>query len=96
MKSDAKLLVKNTDASASVSEELSSSVLVSTFAVASGHDMVGGDYARIKTDFVGCYIACEANLQCRAFAFVKKKRTCWLKDRLGSLSAAQGVDLGVR
>ncbi|WP_147377724.1 trypsin-like peptidase domain-containing protein [Mesorhizobium waimense] len=96
LKSDAKLLVKNPDASASVAEELSSSVLVSTFAVASGRDMVGGDYARIKTDFVGCYIACEANLQCRAFAFVRKKRTCWLKDRLGSLSAELGVDLGVR
>jgi serine protease Do len=97
LKSDAKLLVRNNDAFANVVEELSSSVLISTFAVASGKDMAGGEYKRIaNTNFVSCYLACESDYVCRAFAYVRKQRACWLKNVLGPFSSKAGVDLGVK
>ncbi|WP_353646312.1 hypothetical protein [Mesorhizobium sp. WSM2239] len=33
---------------------------VSTFTIAAGRDMAGGDYLRLRnSNFVGCYVACE-------------------------------------
>lgn len=43
LKNDAKLLVRNEDAYANVASELSSSVAVSTFTIATGKDLAGGD-----------------------------------------------------
>jgi serine protease Do len=97
LKSDAKLLVRNRDAFANVAEALSSSVLISTFSISSGRDMAGGDYKRLSgSTFVGCYLACESDNMCRAFAYVRKQKACWLKNLLGPLSAKAGVDLGVK
>ncbi|MEW9808724.1 trypsin-like peptidase domain-containing protein [Mesorhizobium sp. ZMM04-5] len=97
LKDDAKLLVANSDASAFVDDELSNDVLVSTFVVASGRDMAGGDYRRIrKSNFLGCYIECEMDRVCLAFAFVRRKNECWLKNRVGRVTAKPGIDLGIR
>jgi hypothetical protein len=97
LKSDAKLIVRNGDAFANVAEELSSSVLISTFAVASGKDMAGGDYKRLRnSNFVGCYLACEGDVVCRAFAYVRKQKACWLKSAIGRVSKKTGVELGIK
>lgn len=97
LKSDAKILVRNVDAVASVQSNLADSLLVSTFVIGSGQDMAGGDYSRIRnTNFITCYAACETDNQCRAFAYVRKKNECWLKDRIGYVKAKSGVDLGVK
>ncbi|WP_181178738.1 hypothetical protein [Mesorhizobium sp. B2-1-8] len=34
--------------------------------------------------------------QCRAFAYVRKKNECWLKNRIGYVSTKSGVDLGLK
>ncbi|QNH35632.1 trypsin-like peptidase domain-containing protein [Aminobacter sp. MDW-2] len=97
LKSDARLLVRNNDAFANVAEELSSRIKISTFTVAAGKDMAGGDYKQLRnSDFTGCYLACEIDYQCKAFAYVRKQKACWLKSSLGHLTKAAGVDLGVR
>lgn len=97
LKSDAKLIVRNNDAFANVSEDLSSSVLISTFSIYSSRDMAGGDYKRIRnSSFVGCYLACESDAVCRAFAYVRNQQACWLKNGVGRVSRKAGVDLGVR
>jgi hypothetical protein len=55
LKNDAKLLVRNEDAYANVASELSSSVAVSRFTIATGRDLAGGDYKRIRgSDFINC------------------------------------------
>lgn len=97
LKSDAKILVRNVDAVASVQSNIAGSVIFSTFVMRSGRDMAGGDYSRIQnTNFIACYAACETNYQCRAFAYVRKKNECWLKDQIGYVSTKSGVDLGLK
>jgi hypothetical protein len=97
MKNDAKILVRNVDAVASVQSNLAGSVVFSTFVIRSGRDMAGGDYSRIrKTNFIACYAACETDYQCRAFAYVRKKSECWLKNRIGYVTTKNGVDLGIK
>jgi serine protease Do len=97
LKTGAVLLVANRDAATAVAGELAPSVVVSTFTIAAGRDMAGGDYLRLRnSNFVACYVACEQDSQCRAFAFVRKQKTCWLKNSIGLLSAKAGVDLGIR
>jgi len=96
LKNNALILIRNKDAFASVAEELSSQVVFSTMAVTSGLDMPGGDYARMKTNFVGCYLACERDASCRAFAFVRHKNSCWLKNTIGVVRSKVGVDVGIK
>lgn len=97
LKSDAKILVRNVDAVASVQSNLVGSVIFSTFIIRSGRDMAGGDYSRIRnTNFIACYAACETDYQCRAFAYVRKKKECWLKNQIGYVSTKSGVDLGLK
>lgn len=79
------------------SVELTADVMISTFVIAAGKDMAGGDYKKIRqSKFIGCYLACEMESQCRTFAFVRRKSECWLKNRVGAVTAKSGVDLGVR
>ncbi|OQM76450.1 hypothetical protein BFN67_13770 [Pseudaminobacter manganicus] len=97
LKSDAKILVRNVDAVASVQSNLTGSLIFSTFVIRSGRDMAGGDYSRIRnTNFIACYAACEVDYQCRAFAYVRKKNECWLKNQIGYVSTKSGVDLGLK
>lgn len=97
LKNDAKILVRNVDAVANVQTNLADSLIYSTFVVRSGRDMVGGDYSRIRnTNFIACYAACETDSRCRAFAYVRGKNECWLKDQIGNISAKKGIDLGVK
>jgi len=97
LKNDAQILVWNKDAYANVAEGLSGKVIVSTFTVASGKDMAGGDYKRLRNStFIGCYLTCEIEAQCTAFAFTKQQKDCWLKNRIGTVTNKAGVDLGVK
>jgi hypothetical protein len=97
LKSDAKILVRNVDAVASIQSNIAGSVLFSTFNIRSGRDMAGGDYSRLRnTNFISCYAACETDYQCRAFAYIRKKNECWLKNQIGYVSTKSGVDLGLK
>lgn len=97
LKSDAALVVGNADAVAYIDDAISDRIFVSTFIMAAGRDMAGGDYRAVRnTDFIKCYLECEADQQCRAFAYVRKQKQCWLKNRLGNVSRKNGVDLGLR
>lgn len=97
LKNDAALIVGNADAVTYIEEKITSRVIISTFVMASGRDMVGGDYRAVRnTNFIGCYLECEADRQCRAFAYVRKQKQCWLKNRLGNVTRKSGVDLGLR
>lgn len=97
LKNDAKLLVSNADALAHVAAELADDVLVSTFVIGAGKDMAGGDYRRLRnSSFIGCYLECEVDAQCRAFAFVRRQNECWLKNRISRVTTKQGVDLGIK
>jgi len=96
LKNDAKILVQNTDAFAMVVDPRSSQVSFSTFTIGSGKDVPGGDYKRLRSDFIGCYLQCEVDNLCRAFSYVRKKRECWLKDRVGVVSSKAGVDSGIK
>ena len=42
---------------------------------AAGKDMAGGDCEKKiqQSNFNGCYLKCEVNARCRAFAFVRRK-----------------------
>lgn len=97
LKKDAALVVGNADAVAYIDEAITDRIFVSTFVMAAGRDMAGGDYRAVRnTDFIKCYLECEADRQCRAFAYVRKQKQCWLKNRLGNVTRKSGVDLGLR
>lgn len=96
LKDDAKLLVQNADAFASVADSVKADTIISSFVIGASRDIPGGDYKQVKTDFVGCYVACEIDQQCRAFSFVRKKRACWLKSSVGTVVSKSGVDSGIK
>lgn len=97
LKDDAALLVRNDDALGGYSHALSSRVLHSGFSVRSDVDSPGGDYSRMRqSDFIGCFLECAGDLRCRAFAYVRATRDCWLKDRIGRVGPMPGVDFGSR
>lgn len=97
MKNDAVITVRNSDASGSVLQELAANVRPTTFSVFSGTDQMGGDYLNLhQMSFVGCFVYCAKDDRCHAFAYVRKKRGCWLKDASGNMFTARGVDLGVK
>ena len=97
LKDDALLLVRNEDAVAGAERGRIDDIVVSGLEVHSDTDSPGGDYARLRdADFPQCLLECELEAQCRAFAYVPRTRDCWLKDRVGALVAAPGVEFGRR
>ncbi|MFS8120982.1 PAN domain-containing protein [Rhizobium sp. BR 250] len=68
---------------------------MSDFTSYSGMDLPGGDYRRIReTNYLECFVACVGYNACRAFAYVSKKKECWLKNALGRQRTAKGATLG--
>ncbi|WP_367834146.1 PAN domain-containing protein [Wenxinia marina] len=55
-----------------------------------------GLFAPRRSRLTRCYLACEIDRRCRAFAFVRAGGACWLKDRVGQIVDRPGVELGVR
>ncbi|WP_245295758.1 trypsin-like peptidase domain-containing protein [Rhizobium rhizosphaerae] len=97
LKNNVMALIHNTDAQAAYSAAKAASVIVSDFTSYSGIDMPGGDYGRLnQTTYLDCFVACLGDNACRAFAYIAKKKECWLKERLGSAEPKKGVDLGVK
>lgn len=97
LKDGASLLARNDDAVGGYVQALSDTVLNTGFRIQADRDTPGGDYARIRdSDFLPCFLECAVATQCRAFAYVKRTRDCWLKDRIGSLRSVPGVELGLR
>jgi hypothetical protein len=97
LKDDAAILLRNADAVGGYRSALAGEVFRSSFTVTANADSPGGDYARLRdVGFLGCYLECEMDPVCRAFAYISARRDCWLKDRLGPLRLMQGVELGLR
>ncbi|CAN7691563.1 trypsin-like peptidase domain-containing protein [Rhizobium sp. LjRoot30] len=97
LKDNVVALIRNADAVAAYSASKASDVIMSDFTSYSGMDIPGGDYKRIKqTNYLECFVSCIGDNACRAFAYVSKKRECWLKNALGRPRTAKGVDLGVK
>lgn len=97
LKNDVVALIRNADAIAAYSASKAADVIMSDFTSYSGMDLPGGDYKRIRqTNYLECFVACVGDNACRAFAYVSKKKECWLKNVLGRPRTAMGVDLGVK
>lgn len=97
LKDNVVALIRNADAIAAYSVSKASDVIMSDFTSYSGMDFPGGDYKRIRqTNYLECFVACVGDNACRAFAYVSKKKECWLKNALGRPATAKGVDLGVK
>ncbi len=97
LKDNAAVLIRNRDAKGAYFAALEDDVLITNFTVRSNRDSPGGDYRHIRnSSFVGCFVDCAIEGRCRAFAFVRANRSCWLKERVGRISNMSGVDLGVK
>lgn len=97
LKQKAPVLVRNSDAASAYDTSLAADLLITDFSVYADTDAPGGDYARLReADFVGCTVACLMEDQCRAFAYVRKTKDCWLKDRIGAVRDMKGVEFGIK
>lgn len=97
LKSGAAMTVFNRDALGIVSADITQEIQETSFAIASNRDQPGGDYLHLRqSSFVGCFVACATESRCRAFSYVRKKNSCWLKERIGQTVTRSGVDLGVK
>ncbi|MCY1307110.1 hypothetical protein D9M70_570120 [compost metagenome] len=82
---------------AAYSSSKAADIIMSDFTSYSGMDIPGGDYKRIRqTNYLECFVSCIGDTACKAFAYVAKKKECWLKDELGRPKAAKGIELGVK
>lgn len=97
LKDNVVALIRNSDAMAAYSSSKAVDVIMSDFTSYSGMDIPGGDYKRIRqTNYLECFVSCIGDKACRAFAYVSKKKECWLKDTLGRPMAIKGIELGVK
>ena len=97
LKEDAALLVQNPDAIGGHARALSETVIDTGFKVLADTDSPGGDYARSRdSDFIACFLDCATETRCLGFAYVRRTRDCWLKDRIGTRRSMPGVELGLR
>ena len=97
LKGDVVALIRNGDATSGYSSRKSSQVFYSNFTVFRDVDVPGGDYRKIaRTDYLQCFMACLKDDVCRAFAYVRRKNECWLKNSLGESRAIAGVELGIK
>lgn len=97
LKDDGALLVNNADAVSGHARSLAAGLLDTGFTVTADVDSPGGDYLRIRqSSFIGCLAECGIDRRCRAFAYVRQTRDCWLKDRVGRVQRMPGVEFGVR
>jgi hypothetical protein len=97
LKSTALILVRNSDAAAAYDTSLAADLLITDFSVYANKDAPGGDYQRLReADFVQCTVACMSDSQCRAFAYVRKTKDCWLKNRIGAARDMKGVEFGIK
>lgn len=97
LKSNALVLVRNSDAAAAYDTSLAADMLITDFSVYANTDAPGGDYNRIRNaDFVSCTIRCLTDGRCRAFSYVRKTKDCWMKDRVGNVRELKGVEFGIK
>lgn len=97
LKRDVFALIRNSDATSAYLSSKASSIIRSNFTVYADTDTPGGDYMRLqKTDYMSCFSQCLQDGACRAFAYVRRKHECWLKNTLGQSRAIKGVELGVK
>ena len=97
LKEDGTLLVTNADAISGYDHTLAANITDTGFIIAADMDSPGGDYKRIRqSNFIGCIADCALEWQCRAFAYVRETRDCWLKDRVGSVLPMPGVEFGLK
>ncbi len=97
LKNNVVALIRNGDAMAAYSSSKAADIIMSDFTSYSGMDIPGGDYKRIRqTNYLECFVSCIGDTACKAFAYVAKKKECWLKDELGRPKAAKGIELGVK
>lgn len=97
LKNNVVALIRNGDAMAAYSSSKAADIIMSDFTSYSGMDIPGGDYKRIRqTNYLECFVTCIGDNACKAFAYVAKKKECWLKDTLGRPKAAKGIELGVK
>lgn len=97
LKDDALLLVRNDSAISAYAPAKAQDTILSNLTVVSDYDSIGGDYAKIdNTQFVPCLVACIQEDRCRAFAYVRKRNQCWLKDELSQLEKQPGVEFGYK
>jgi serine protease Do len=97
LKSGIVALIRNDDAVSAYAASVAKGIIQSDFTVIEDMDMPGDDYRRIsRVAYLDCFVECVADKRCRAFAFVKRSRDCWLKKATVARKAAPGVVLGVK
>lgn len=97
LKDDSALTVLNEDATSGIRPWRLNDLIQTRFRVFANRDSVGGDYLRIRqSDFIPCFLECASDDRCRGFAYVRRTRDCWLKDRVGYLQRMDGVEFGMK
>lgn len=97
LKDGGTLLVTNADAISGYARDLAIDITDTGFVVKADTDAPGGDYKRIRqSNYISCLAECGLDWQCRAFAYVRESRDCWLKDRVGTILRMPGVEFGFK
>lgn len=90
-------MTRNSDATAAYKRRTAQDIVFTDFTVYANRDAPGNDYRRIRrSDFVQCFVECVKDDRCRAFAFVRKRADCWLKDAITAPRRNNGVELGIK
>ena len=80
LKSDGKRVFKNPNALAGYRIYLESKLRRSAITIAERTDYPGNDYRELKeVGFGECSDSCEEDDRCRAFTYLAKRKSCWLK-----------------
>jgi hypothetical protein len=81
LKSDGERVFRNPNAFAGYRIYLESRLRRSTITIAERTDYPGNDYREVRDiGFGECSDRCERDDRCRAFTYLSRKKSCWLKD----------------
>jgi hypothetical protein len=96
-KSGAHLLVANEATDAALQVDLKAKIRLSTITIHPKTDLPGSDYYMLnETTFGDCLNACESDPQCKAFSYVRKGQSCFLKKDIPLATHTARVDSGAK
>ena len=97
LKSGGSLVVGNPAAVAGYKPDIEANLRRSRITVFDKTDLRDGDYSRLrKLKFEQCIAACEVDVRCVAFTYVRRVKSCWLKSAVSTRTVSSGAISGLK
>jgi hypothetical protein len=96
LKSDARIGLRHPSAFSGYSKSIEARIYLSNLEIWDDTDLEGGDYRSFRGTFGECFVTCSEDDACRAFSWVSRNNSCWLKSGNAVRKRRYGVASGAK